>query len=72
MLVGKLPYDPMPANSMYEQIRTKNLFNGDRLYEKGAPDLSKETIECLKKMLTIRPEERYTWRELLESPILVN
>ncbi len=57
---------------MYEQIRTKNLFNGDRLYEKGAPDLSKETIECLKKMLTIRPEERYTWRELLESPILVN
>jgi hypothetical protein len=62
----------MPANSMYEQIKTKKLFNGDHFCEKGAPVLSKGVIECLKKMLTLRPEDRLSWRELLENPILAD
>ncbi len=70
MLVGRLPYDPMPANTMYEQIKTKKLFNGDKLHQKNAPQLSKETISTLKKMLQIRAEERISWRDLLQEPIL--
>lgn len=68
MIYGKIPYEPMRAPDMYEQIISKNIFpNGGKI---GGIKPSDKLLDFMKKVLVIDQKYRMNWKEFLDHPIL--
>ena len=68
MIYGRIPYEPMRANDMYQQIMSKNIFpHGGKL---AGVKPSEELLDFMKRILKVEQKERMNWKEFLEHPIL--
>lgn len=68
MIYGKIPYEPMRAPDMYEQIINKNIFpNGGKI---GGVKPSDRVLDFMKKILVIEQKYRMNWKEFLDHPAL--
>ena len=68
MIYGKIPYEPMRAPDMYEQIISKNIFpNGGKI---GQVKPSDRILDFMKKILVIDQKYRMNWKEFLDHPAL--
>ena len=65
MVYGRIPYEPMKAPEMFEQILQKNIFPNEGFvngYKPTAP-----VLKLMKKMLAIDHKSRLDWEELIKQ-----
>lgn len=59
MVYGRIPYEPMKAPDMYEQIIQKNIFPNNGMFNGYRP--SDPVLNLMKKILVVDQKQRLDW-----------
>lgn len=70
MIYGVYPYDSLTALSLYQQIKTKKLFENPNPPKIGGFTPSKQAYDFIKFIIVFETSERPSWRELVEHPMI--